>query len=374
MVHYRSVVITVLLFVFLQFSLHHHHVIQNFVISIDSTDVENSILSFENEEENRSIDDSSIFSTKTRLDGLGRKNQKNKDGIAMCLLIKDENEKLPEWLAYHYLKLPLQYLVVGVDSESTTSPKNILDKFRNETGMDIVVWNDAHFRLEIDTSSVDPIQQHRIRQRRFFSECMKHQKARGRKWLIMIDTDEFIANNVYGGHEPVLSDNQTLLDYINRKENEISMSTAIDSNNTSFVEEGCHLMPRLTFSAVDEKDVSTLHRGLPDQTGTQFNPMIFNTLRFFRHASPNAGKRNGYGKVIMNLQKINFDQMFHVKNVHRPVLDVCKHANIVFENKPLMVHHYIGSWEQCKCSSNFGNHTLFTLFYSQFYLHTSYLS
>ncbi|GFH50537.1 hypothetical protein CTEN210_07013 [Chaetoceros tenuissimus] len=221
---------------------------------------------------------------------------------AMCLLIKDENEKLPEWLAYHYLKLPLQYLVVRVDSESTTSPKYILDKFRNETGMDIVLWNDAHFRLEIDTSTVDPIQQHRIRQRRFFSECMKHQKARGRKWLIMIDTDEYIANNVYGGHEPVLSDNQTLLDYINRKENEISTSTAIDNTNTSFIQGGCHLMSRLTFSAVDEKDASLLHRKLP---GRQFKPMMFNTLRFFRHASPNAGKDNAREDARRTRAKFN---------------------------------------------------------------------
>merc|ERR1740124_1124009 len=37
------------------------------------------------------------------------------DGIAVCLLIRDDNDRLPEWLAYHYQMLPLLHLVVAVD-------------------------------------------------------------------------------------------------------------------------------------------------------------------------------------------------------------------------------------------------------------------
>ena len=37
------------------------------------------------------------------------------DGFAGCLVLKDDNARLSEWLAYHWLVLPLKYLVVAVD-------------------------------------------------------------------------------------------------------------------------------------------------------------------------------------------------------------------------------------------------------------------
>jgi len=36
----------------------------------------------------------------------------HQDGFAICLLIKDDTERLAEWLAYHWFTPPLQYLVV----------------------------------------------------------------------------------------------------------------------------------------------------------------------------------------------------------------------------------------------------------------------
>jgi len=37
------------------------------------------------------------------------------NGLAACLVIKDDNDRLVEWIAYHYQVLPLRFLVVGVD-------------------------------------------------------------------------------------------------------------------------------------------------------------------------------------------------------------------------------------------------------------------
>jgi hypothetical protein len=62
--------------------------------------------------------------------------------FSACLLIKDDNQILPEWIAYHYTVLPLRHLIVAVDPFSLTSPTPILDKFR-EIGMDIEVWRDS---------------------------------------------------------------------------------------------------------------------------------------------------------------------------------------------------------------------------------------
>jgi hypothetical protein len=62
--------------------------------------------------------------------------------FSACLLIKDDNQILPEWIAYHFTVLPLRHLIVAVDPFSLTSPTPILDKFR-EIGMDIEVWRDS---------------------------------------------------------------------------------------------------------------------------------------------------------------------------------------------------------------------------------------
>jgi len=58
--------------------------------------------------------------------------------FAACVLMKDDNIILPEWLAYHYEVLPLRRLIVAVDPFSKTNPDKILDAYR-DIGMNITV-------------------------------------------------------------------------------------------------------------------------------------------------------------------------------------------------------------------------------------------
>ena len=60
--------------------------------------------------------------------------------FSACLIIKDDNIILPEWLAYHYTVLPLRRLIVGVDLMSYTDPAPILHAFEDNTGMDVSIW------------------------------------------------------------------------------------------------------------------------------------------------------------------------------------------------------------------------------------------
>ena len=60
-----------------------------------------------------------------------------------CLLIKDQNDILPEWLTYHWTVLPLRRLIVAVDPLSITDPTPFLDLYKS-LGMNITVWkNDS---------------------------------------------------------------------------------------------------------------------------------------------------------------------------------------------------------------------------------------
>ena len=60
--------------------------------------------------------------------------------FAGCLLIKDQNMLLPEWLAYHYTVLPLRRLIVAVDPLSYTDPASVLDQWSSL--INITIWHD----------------------------------------------------------------------------------------------------------------------------------------------------------------------------------------------------------------------------------------
>jgi hypothetical protein len=40
----------------------------------------------------------------------------------------------------------MQHLIVAVDPSSKTSPKDVLNTWKEITGMDIILWNDPDFR------------------------------------------------------------------------------------------------------------------------------------------------------------------------------------------------------------------------------------
>ena len=64
-----------------------------------------------------------------------------------CLLIKDNNIILPEWLAYHYTVLPLRRLIVAVDPTSKTDPRYIFDQYKS-IGMNVTVWTDDDYWVD----------------------------------------------------------------------------------------------------------------------------------------------------------------------------------------------------------------------------------
>ena len=67
------------------------------------------------------------------------------DGFSSCLLLKDDNFRLEEWLAYHWMP-DLQHLIVAVDPKSVFTPKHILDTWKDIGGMEIIMWHDPHYR------------------------------------------------------------------------------------------------------------------------------------------------------------------------------------------------------------------------------------
>lgn len=287
------------------------------------------------------------------------------DGFAGCLLLKDDNDRLSEWIAYHWLTLPLKYLIVAVDPTGTTSPKHILDEWRKaDMGMDIVLWDDADYGHWID-EELDDKHRHRDRQMRFTAECQRHHKAKGRDYVVIVDPDEFITYNVIADDEP-----QSILEnidnfpelYTKKKYTQAMRKLRKDlptylANHITIFEylrqhkaeepwesEMCHLMVRLYFSAI-ESDPAIIEKDNVSKYGLDHNR--FSTLRYFHHEERTIFGMNRYGKVLVNLKKTPWDELDRdMDSIHQPNYPSCKDPLKPYINGILRVHHYLGSWEQ----------------------------
>lgn len=131
--------------------------------------------------------------------------------FSACLLIRDDNDIINEWIAYHYHVLRMKRLIVGVDPNSETSPEKILTEWTDL--MEIDLWTDADYMpKEFLRTGIPPkdhiqnitkfgeinhevnlgINAHRYRQKVFLTQCFKKLKVEKRTWAMHIDTDEYI--------------------------------------------------------------------------------------------------------------------------------------------------------------------------------------
>jgi len=161
-----------------------------------------------------------IYPTQKRMEKNGKKSMAvnsealDRDvGFSACLLIKDDNDILNEWIAYHYYTLNMKRLVVAVDPGSETSPALLLKVWNSTTDMKIDIWNDMQYMpqafLESGKPPAEDIKQidkfkdvtpeemlginiHRYRQRVFVTECFRKIKEEKRTWALHIDTDEYV--------------------------------------------------------------------------------------------------------------------------------------------------------------------------------------
>lgn len=138
-----------------------------------------------------------------------------KAGFSACLLWKDDNHYLIEWLAYHYHTLPLRRLIVATDPSSVSSPIPNLERYNHL--IDWEVWsNESAYIPNVEQKRQEiwkQIQSDKFfqergmseyevwiltnRQRHFYCQCMNHLKQEGYTWTLFIDTDEYLLPNAH---------------------------------------------------------------------------------------------------------------------------------------------------------------------------------
>jgi len=289
--------------------------------------------------------------------------------LSACLLLKDDNDILGEYLAYHYHTMNLRHILVAVDPSSETSPSAILQEWQERTDLRATLWSDKDYMPEpflekgyhippgliktdanaskwhvgfedAETVRRDTmnIQNHRFRQVTFLSACLQHFRKKGHRWVIHTDTDEYIVVN------PLLRQNPSRIVHVPSNLSTpnalFQMMDAIPKSKQILKSSNypCISMPRLLFGSVE------------DSNTTKSN---LETMRWIHHTSYEDKERNAQPKVLIDVSEVSLDdEMFKAKpfSIHRPSKAKCRRiGQLSFkrtEDYPFAVNHYLGSWER----------------------------
>jgi hypothetical protein len=254
--------------------------------------------------------------------------------FSACLLIMDDNNRLSEWLAYHYFVLPLRHIVIAVDPASRTLPHSILNRWRPY--MNVTVWSDDDFGFNKTGENTKAISvktnQHRTRQRHFYKHCTAHLNKLNQTWTTYHDIDEFVSIN-------------SLL--VNNSDTRMGKSGSILSLLQDFRTQpladpvwsgACITLPRILYSAVESTDAQR-QRDVPSLVDAR----QFETLRWRYRTSERDSYNNLKAKAIMDVSRVPTDVKYF--EVHRPIKSICPPATVTMHVSPIAVHHYLGSWE-----------------------------
>jgi hypothetical protein len=291
-----------------------------------------------------------------------------------CLMIKEDNELLPEWLAYHYTVLPLRYIVIGSDLGNTQNPQDILSRWKTaHSDLQYWVWNNAstfinrHGPLKvknatknndgIDNSMENHKQQahHAFvhRQKGFMTTCSEFLKKQGVQWTTYIDSDEFVVLNRLGSDDPNSIRN---VSYLARRDLDMppgAMTTTTVAEvlhklrDAGYLKTPCYTLPRLLVGAL-ENVTCPAQTSVNELARRDYRYEEMSTLRFVQHAKKGDFAASKYGKVFMDLSEIDEETVSGTvpRNIHRPYKSVCGPAVVPFPNAVLYLNHYIGTWER----------------------------
>jgi hypothetical protein len=322
--------------------------------------------------------------------------QKEEQEFAACLLVMDDSHYLMEWLAYHYHAVNLRTLIIVADPKSQTSPRQVLDRWRDY--IDIREWKDSDYGnpLEFQEAlrevqqyfgpSVSPIlAQHRARQRLFYYKCLQTLKRQGQHWTLLTDTDEFVTINYQIAREYNMTDhlqppNQpgAVAHFVHEHarilppsgmaffsapqqqqpppQGQNSSSAGAIQPNAELLKDNpplfmlqsspCVQIPRIRFGA-QESSPNEIQRRVPS-VGGFYNGSDFLTLRWRSHTLAHEYQLNKISKTILDLSRIDMDELVPVNSIHLPVRSLCQQRRLHLRKSQslLVIHHYLGSLEQ----------------------------
>lgn len=285
------------------------------------------------------------------------------ESFSACLLIKDDNHWLIEWLAYHYFVLPLRNLIVVIDPDSKTSPRKILDRWSSRGLMDIRIWKDKDFMPAKITARPDmfdnntQLMMHRVRQNNFLRRCIPTFRNRKREWVVLVDTDEYILPSYASGHFRNLTSKVSFLEGGSVLRLLKYHEQVVEAHNNT-----CVYMPRFFYGAKESR-MQLIKYAVPASIAAE---NMLTQKYLFREP-----RQNYNGKNLINTYRVPELKTFG--GVHH-VATACPDPKVVRgrnQNKHALirVHHYLGTQEQYMFrddprlhANNEGNRTKFGSF------------
>ena len=297
---------------------------------------------------------------------ISRQSITGSESFAACLLWKDDNHYLIEWLAYHYHTLPLSRLILAKDPTATTSPTNILSRYRGK--INITEWTDIDYfsssRIEIRMKEIQKskakrkraharLKLHRERQRTFMQRCMLQLMKEEQRWnwTLLLDVDEFLTVNSLS--RGLLKDAtpipvRALVEFDKGKPNTphpklVDVLNIARSNNVSMYTEPCIAVPRLIYGSYEE----SIQRNVRNNSTIHFDYQDFATYRWIWRSR----KKDGSNKAIVDLSRVNSSVLATLedtRSVHRPITAYCPQENVWRspQTSLLVANHYMGTEQQ----------------------------
>jgi len=307
--------------------------------------------------------------------------------LGACLMVKDDNDLLYEWLAYHFTTLvpatghPF-YVVIGSDIGSIQDPVNVLRQWKDISELrywilqpdDFVNVHGNYSDLygsPASTNDISPDERkkhhhHALihRQKGFLTACSQLLQRHGAGWTLYADTDEFLALQpltvddsdltIDGkGHRSITNTSyqirQKLAETVDDEKSILEILSEIQDAGHI---DSCYTIPRLLVGALEnrtcpsEYGIDAIQQLAASQLSDRYSYM--STLRFFQHATKGDFARSKYGKVLMDLSRIGRDTLEQPpRNIHRPYAQHCGPAGGAhFPDAFAFLMHYIGSWER----------------------------
>ncbi|CAB9518582.1 expressed unknown protein [Seminavis robusta] len=282
------------------------------------------------------------------------------DGVGMgaCLLIKDDNHWVIEWLAYHWYVAPLRHLIVVIDPSSQTSPLEILDRWKDL--MEIIIWEDKNFIKPIPKKTRDIYQNntqlmmHRHRQASFINTCMRHFKRTKRiPWVFLTDTDEFLSLN----YQHLLTNaasprHRRMARFFTMDQPGSVLRFLTHDQKVSKRPKKCLYVKRYMVGSW-ESSHELVERYLPHGNSSNnftlsksdLNPYKFLTQRFLLQDT----EKMTLGKNVVHLTAIRKQFVNELSDVHRVSREHCpllSKGHATPESQFLKINHYLGTQEQ----------------------------
>ena len=331
-------------------------------------------------------------------------------GIGACLMFKDDNVLLQEWIAYHYTVLPLRYLVIGIDVGNQEDPNDVLRRWTN-LDLHFVILNANEFdsfsgtptepsvvksptkqqqesKKRTKSTLMDPSAMdahHRLinRQKTFLRKCTLLMKQTDLwnhvvTWTTYIDSDEFVTWNTLNVQEEEQEQLRVAMaskkkdgdmDAVEREcvDNRKRHVPQVDDNKQlgqtsrmtilEFLQQNREILVQDNYNRTICYTLPRLRFGARQNHSCRHRLSHgayhqLNTLQFFQHANKGDFSANKFGKVMMDVSQISQFEMEvqdSIRNIHRPLLHYCGPGAKPLRRSLLRLNHYLGSWERYSC-------------------------